>query len=1108
MKLARSLTLVVVCLFVVCLLPKNVFAGWVTVFDDSAYTNEGPIYQTISSEHKALKIHTLRYWTLGGREGMASLASELYSLQDAFDAPWSSTGFEEDKYKPLSAPAASQTNTLYITNDDDIYTNSVPQTNYINTPNGLISMGYADGPNFADGGASHYYTNYNPGIVYKLAVYRPDTIYVDASKSSDYGAGTNWATAKKTLQGGIDAVSSTGTVWVTNGVYDAGGKVAQGQNITNRICITTGVVMRSVNGASVTMIKGAPGSSGSNDVDAIRCAYLSGGAVLVGFTLTNGYTYEVHQGVADDRDGGGAFVVTNSVISNCVICGNMSGSYGGGVTLHDGLMNQCILFDNSSYDGGGAALYKGGSINNCLIMGNTGLRYGGAVELYKGGVINNCTLVGNQAVSDGGGLDIYNSGTVRNCIVWSNYVGGTVDNIYNSGGTLLYTCSSDGVTHGTDNCITNHPLFADYATDDFALQSSSPCRNTGNNVFAPTNVSPYDLAGNLRIQETIVDMGAYEFSALPSPDVIYVDASRPDDTGAGTNWITAKKTIQGAVDVVSSTGTIWVTNGVYNSGSAITPGYACSNRVVITNAITVRSVNGAAITIIEGAPGSNGSNDVDSIRGVYMIGGCSLIGFAITNGFTMATGSSIFDQSGGGILMWTNCTATNLVIQDNMANEDGGGVYLCTGGTLDNCILNGNKATSEGAGLYAYQNGTLNNCTLNDNISYGNGGGAFLNSDGTLNSCTLNANASTANWGGGVYLYQGGTLNNCSVMTNSSTYGGGAYLFHGGTLNNCTLRENTVSGGAGGACLDTSGTINNCLVISNSAANYAGGVECDYAGDETLNNCTIVGNSASSGCGGVYLYQAGILNNCIVYGNTGSIGQDIYPDAGGTIRYTCASDGLTNGVNGCSTNDPGFVGECRLTQYSPCFNTGDNLYAPTNVSPYDLADNTRIMFDVVDMGAYEAQVMLSTNQCLPAGGDTIIVTNGMLGAEDITNVTVCGSVAVIVDQGSNWVEITLGASTNEYQTITGDIMIQSTSVGDTLFTGVFTYLRGTNLSFYADASMADDTGDGCTWATAKKTIQAAAGLTLDGDTIWVTNGTYDSNCAVSQGFCFNEPGDD
>jgi len=77
---------------------------------------------------------------------------------------------------------------------------------------------------------------------------------------------------------------------------------------------------------------------------------------------------------------------------------------------------------------------------------------------------------------------------------------------------------------------------------------------------------------------------AFAFSAE-----YYVDASRADDTGSATNWATAKKTIQAAVDLTTDGDTVWVTNGTYNLSSEIS----------VTNAITVQGVNGRDVTIVD-----------------------------------------------------------------------------------------------------------------------------------------------------------------------------------------------------------------------------------------------------------------------------------------------------------------------------------------------------------------------------------------------------------------------------------------------------------------------------------------------------------------------------
>ncbi|MCL1856647.1 MAG: hypothetical protein FWF84_03260, partial [Kiritimatiellaeota bacterium] len=53
------------------------------------------------------------------------------------------------------------------------------------------------------------------------------------------------------------------------------------------------------------------------------------------------------------------------------------------------------------------------------------------------------------------------------------------------------------------------------------------------------------------------------FAAMTHAATWYVDANRPNDTGAGTAWATAKRSIRAAIDVAGAGDTVVVTNGVY-----------------------------------------------------------------------------------------------------------------------------------------------------------------------------------------------------------------------------------------------------------------------------------------------------------------------------------------------------------------------------------------------------------------------------------------------------------------------------------------------------------------------------------------------------------------
>ncbi len=92
-------------------------------------------------------------------------------------------------------------------------------------------------------------------------------------------------------------------------------------------------------------------------------------------------------------------------------------------------------------------------------------------------------------------------------------------------------------------------------------------------------------------------------------------------------------------------------------------------------------------------------------------------------------------------------------------------------------------------------------------------------------------------------------------------------------------------------------------------------------------------------------------NNCIVYSNTSSSGANYY---GGAFTFCCTTP-LPAG-SGNITNDPQFVNAAtsnfHLKATSPCIDRGNNAYVQGTT---DLDGNPRVMYGVVDIGAYEAQ---------------------------------------------------------------------------------------------------------------------------------------------------------
>src|SRR5262249_49842050 len=122
---------------------------------------------------------------------------------------------------------------------------------------------------------------------------------------------SDWAAAATNIQDAIDAATNGDFVLVTNGVYGSGGKVIAG-DLTNRVVIDRPLFVTSVNGSGATTIQGANVTNGPS---AVRCAWLSDGAVLNGFTVQGGAT-RTNGDVFAEQSGGGIWAAS----TNAAVC--------------------------------------------------------------------------------------------------------------------------------------------------------------------------------------------------------------------------------------------------------------------------------------------------------------------------------------------------------------------------------------------------------------------------------------------------------------------------------------------------------------------------------------------------------------------------------------------------------------------------------------------------------------------------------------------------------------------------------------------------------------------------------------------------------------------
>jgi len=375
----------------------------------------------------------------------------------------------------------------------------------------------------------------------------PLETYVSAGGSNTWPY-ADWNMAAHAIQDAVDAVAPSGMVWVTNGTYNTGSMIVDGMPC--RVALTKAVTLRSVNGEEVTTIQGQgpPGPS------AVRCLYVGNGAVLSGFTLSNGAT---HLGVPDlpappptmvasivryQQSGGGARLHNGGVLSNCVVEGNSAFARGGGVFCDGGgTLIGCTLRNNSALLGGGVSLHDG-SVLACHIVGNTAnpTGLGGGVHVGSPGLIRNSLVISNTAPV-GGGMALVSTGgvaaTVQNCTIASNTAtlaagglscvstspGPSIANsiIYHNSAPVSQNWAIVGFAVFTNACTTptnglpgpGHidapPLFSRIVGGGYRLRASSPCKNTGTNEA--WMVGAMDIAGLARIVAGVVDRGCYEY---------------------------------------------------------------------------------------------------------------------------------------------------------------------------------------------------------------------------------------------------------------------------------------------------------------------------------------------------------------------------------------------------------------------------------------------------------------------------------------------------------------------------------------------------------------------------------------------------------------------
>jgi predicted outer membrane repeat protein len=449
--------------------------------------------------------------------------------------------------------------------------------------------------------------------------------------------GSSWSNAYDSVgfRSALRTASSSKSFWVKKGTYtpannrDSAFTVPSGVKLYggfagNETTLTTRDVK-----LNVTILSGDIGSTGTNadnSYNVVRFRDVSNTTTLDGFSIMHGNA-NYSAGNTNQNSGGGIYIfddgttsnsVCDPVIANCTFMYDSASTNGGAIYLN-GLLHyfsnptivNCIFANNYAYEGAAIESDDGSpTITNCLFVNNAssyGCVYSEADHHNIVMVLDNCTFSNNSALM-GAALYIRQDGiytgnmTLNNCILWNDSATTSNNEIYYDGSTLTANYSDiKGGFSGTGN-INLDPLFV--SNTNFKLQTGSACTDAGNNSYIPSGINT-DLDNLTRIQNSIVDMGAYEggtcvilnsAAILPAKSIVCT-GSKSSFTIADISY-NASTQWQYTTDL-SGVGT-WTNFGTTNKDTASLNNITVNTMVkaVISNSCTSAFSSSSALVII------------------------------------------------------------------------------------------------------------------------------------------------------------------------------------------------------------------------------------------------------------------------------------------------------------------------------------------------------------------------------------------------------------------------------------------------------------------------------------------------------------------------------
>ena len=787
--------------------------------------------------------------------------------------------------------------------------------------------------------------------------------------------------------------------------------------------------IRSVEGADATVIDGG----GTN-----RCALLGldGSHVdwrLEGFTLRNGYRGGDY--------GAGAYA---GCLARCVLTNNVSGSRGGGA--YRGRLVGCRLVGNRSASYGGGCCES--ETADCTFENNVSSSYGGGV--YQG-THTNAVIRGNSASYGGGAAhatlmdswigdnrcDNYGggmyAGTARRCVIRDNRAGSHGGGVYNA---TCCSCQLNGNAAGKEGggaraaTLYNVTVTRNVALCGGGVYGGTVCNSIVWDNSATAGGSDEDGYG---FSDNCNCWPRGRVSADPllclGADGLYRVALGSPCLDAGSASYLRDETL----DLVRNArvdGAAVDLGAIEGATDAVRVGTSVEGRGTVSEPVAVAP--GTRLTVTATEPNAEHR----------------FLGFTV-NGKTAIEDDGAAD--GVHRLTFTANAATEVKARFETrtfhVSPDGDDAADARGWATARRTIQAAIDPALPGDTVLVADGTYEPIAVTDNrlieIRSVNGAAATVIDGGGTNRCALLASTDDSS-------HTNVVLRGFTLTRGKSAYAHGAGSY-GGTLVACRLTGNVSTSYGGGAY---SGVLVSCLVDDNEGNSAAG------AFSAALYNCTVANNRAKSDIGGLYSCQ---IYNTIVAGNTNKSSPSYNNTYSCTFYNSYVSDA-----------DPGFVsledGDYRLRTNSVCRAAGKIAYVRNDT---DVTGAPRLTDGTVNQGAYEGTV------------EGLVLKTTIVGSGDVT------PRYALVAPGTDVVftpiqrdRAVLGFATNGVDVGSGATYVWRDVQSDGRLEVRF------SRELYVDASMPDDSGDGCSPATAKRSIQSAVALANPGETIHVAAGVY------------------